>query len=470
MPEAVLAAPDDVAGWREAARALWCAAVTPERARFRIAGEGAALFDAEPIPPPTRPAPRVPAGFLDLAEKAGLHSDAERFALLYRVLWRLQEQRGLLEIATDPDIARLAGMAKNVRRDAHKLHAFLRFREIAAEDGPRYVAWFEPSHHILRAEAGFFVRRFAQLRWSILTPALCAHWDGAAVAFTPGALRTDAPAEDAKEELWLAYFAAIFNPARLKPAAMRAEMPRKYWKNLPEAALIPQLIAGAPARVAAMVAHGVTAPTPQPQSPRRIATESSVTSPAGLAAELAACRACPLHAAATQPVPGEGPPDAALMFVGEQPGDEEDLAGRPFVGPAGRLFDRACAEAGIDRAAAYVTNAVKHFKFIPRGKRRIHQKPDAGEVEHCRPFLARELALVRPRLVVALGATAAAALTGRSVAVTRERGRVLAGRGGERVFITVHPSFLLRLPGEAERAAEYARFVADLRGAAALAA
>jgi uracil-DNA glycosylase len=274
LPEARLAGPDDVAGWREAARALLRAGVPPERARFRIGDASAALFDAEPIPPPTRPPPRVPRAFPPLAERAAQHREPERFVLLYRLLWRLQQAPRLLEVPTDADVARATELAKNVKRDAHKLHAFLRFREITTEDGPRFVAWFEPTHHILRAEAGFFVRRFAQLRWSILTPDLCAHWDGTALAFSPGARRSDAPEADAKEELWLAYFAAIFNPARLKPAAMRSEMPRRYWHNLPEAALIPRLIEQAPRRVAAMVADGVTAPSPQPQRLSHVIAES----------------------------------------------------------------------------------------------------------------------------------------------------------------------------------------------------
>jgi DNA polymerase len=157
---------------------------------------------------------------------------------------------------------------------------------------------------------------------------------------------------------------------------------------------------------------------------------------------------------------GEGPRDAGVMFVGEQPGDQEDLAGRPFVGPAGQLFDRAIAEAGLDRAALYVTNAVKHFKYEPRGKRRIHKTPNAGEVAACRWWLEREIAAVKPRLVVALGGTAANALAQRAVSVTRERGPMAFGELPG--FVTVHPSFLLRLPDEDSKAAEYARFVADL--------
>jgi len=180
------------------------------------------------------------------------------------------------------------------------------------------------------------------------------------------------------------------------------------------------------------------------------------------------CTRCPLYTPATQPVFGEGPVDAALMFVGEQPGDQEDLAGRPFVGPAGQVFDRALAEAGIDRARTYVTNAVKHFKFEPRGKRRIHSKPGTGEIEACRWWIEQEQMLVKPRMTVALGATAARSLFGRVMTIGRERGRMLElPDDGGAAWITVHPSYLLRLPDESKQAEEYARFVEDLRGAAA---
>ena len=166
-------------------------------------------------------------------------------------------------------------------------------------------------------------------------------------------------------------------------------------------------------------------------------------------------------------VPGEGPQHAALMFVGEQPGDEEDRAGRPFVGPAGRLFDGALAEAGVPRAGAYVTNAVKHFKFTQTGTRRIHQKPDTADITHYRPFLLQEVKQVAPRLLVALGATAAQALLGRKVPVLKARGEVMPGPAGRDVFMTVHPSFLLRLPDPAAKREQYAAFVQDLRDAAA---
>jgi DNA polymerase len=200
---------------------------------------------------------------------------------------------------------------------------------------------------------------------------------------------------------------------------------------------------------------------------RVVASEPELVPPLGaladIAREAAVCERCPLFAPATQTVFGEGPADAPVVFVGEQPGDQEDLAGRPFVGPAGQLFDRALAEAGIDRARVYVTNAVKHFKYEPRGKKRIHAKPNGHEVEQCRWWLDQELARIKPGLTVALGATAARALTGRTVTIARVRGQVMPLRPALPGLVTVHPSYLLRLPDEAARAREYAAFVADLR-------
>lgn len=177
------------------------------------------------------------------------------------------------------------------------------------------------------------------------------------------------------------------------------------------------------------------------------------------------CTACHLYKRATQTVFGEGPKNATLLLVGEQPGDQEDVAGKPFVGPAGKILDRALAEAGINRDEVYVTNTVKHFKWEPRGKRRIHKKPNSREIAACRPWLEAELRLVRPKLVVCLGATAAQAIFGPSFRVTRERGKVLAAEITTKVLATVHPSSLLRQPDEESRAREYAHFVADLRAA-----
>jgi len=188
---------------------------------------------------------------------------------------------------------------------------------------------------------------------------------------------------------------------------------------------------------------------------------------ASLRGAAARCTACPLYARGTQTVFGEGPAHAPLMLVGEQPGDQEDRAGQPFVGPAGRLLDRCLIAAGIDREAAYVTNVVKHFKWIPRGKRRLHGKPNAREIEACKPWLEAEIAVIKPKVLVCLGATAAQALLGRSFRVSRERGHPIPSTLAPHVLATVHPSALLRAR-DAEREAEIARFIADLATVAPL--
>ncbi len=472
-----LSSETDFDRWRQAARKLRLAEIEPPQVVWRV-GEEAGLFDgAEPPPPPPDAGFSAPRAFVELAQAVILHRDPARFDLLYRLLWRLKDEPELMAVATDAEVAAAQLMRKQVRDAEHKMHAFLRFRRVDDPDDAQavetYVAWFEPAHHIVERGVDFFVHRMANLRFSILTPEVCAHWDGAALSFSPGVDGSQAPPEDALEEDWRVYFASIFNPARVNAGLMTQHMPRRYWKNMPEARLIPELVSRAKGRTDAMVQAPPTEPSVRVR--RRAAPAEPATAPGDRPADLAqvaealqACRRCDLWRDATQGVPGEGPADAPLMFVGEQPGDMEDLKGRPFVGPAGQLFNRALAQAGVPREATYVTNAVKHFKHEPRGKRRIHAKPNAGEVKACRWWLESERSLVKPRVIVALGATAGLSVFGRAVAVTRERGVMGEVEGGALGFLTVHPSFLLRLPDEASKAAEFERFVRDLGEAYAL--
>lgn len=397
---------------------------------------------------------KVPRPFLVAAKRVACHRSPERWALLYRVLWRLTHgEPRLWEVVVDPDVHRLAEMDKAVRRDVHKMRAFVRFREVDHEGARWYAAWFEPEYHIVELNAPFFVDRFAQMRWSILTPDRCIHWDGKALTVTESVSRAEAPAGDEMEKLWLTYYSHIFNPARVKTEAMVREMPKKYWKNLPEAEMIPGLLEQAPTRVQEMLARSKSQAAMVPQT-----TDLEILREAA-----AGCEGCPLYRQATQTVFGEGPVDAALVFVGEQPGDAEDLAGHPFIGPAGRLFDQALAEAGIDRTTAYVTNAVKHFKYEARGKQRIHKKPLSKEVAACRPWLSAELGSIKPRMVVCLGGTAASSVFRSALKVHENRGKWMASEFCERTLITVHPSSLLRAPDEATRQREYALFVQDLK-------
>jgi DNA polymerase len=243
-------------GWRDAARGLLAAGVEPRDVLWDEAeGDQPGLDLVDDGPAASAPATaRVPRAFLDLAEAAACHSDAERWAILYRVLWRLTHgEPRLMEVAMDPDVHRMLAMEKAVRRDVHKTKAFVRFRAVEGEEGTHYVAWFEPEHHTLERAAPFFAERFASMRWSILTPRRCAHWDGATLWFSAGVPRSAAPSADALEDLWRTYYASIFNPARMKPRAMKSEMPLKYWRNLPEAALIQPLMRDAPARVRRMI-------------------------------------------------------------------------------------------------------------------------------------------------------------------------------------------------------------------------
>jgi uracil-DNA glycosylase len=439
----------DFDGWRKAARALALSNVKPFDVTWRVAGDAPELL--EPTAPPLEPPPgtfNVPAKFVELAEAAILHRNPERFALLYRLLWRLRTHHDLFDIATDPDVAEVTAMAKAVRRDEHRMHAFVRFREVGREQKSHFVAWFEPEHHIVELAAPFFARRFADMPWSILTPDVCAHWDGHAVSITPGVAKREAPTADRLEETWRCYYASIFNPARLKVQVMSKEMPRKYWRNLPEASMIKPL------------------KPPKANDTANEMARKQADDIKTLREEAADCRACPLYKNATQTVFGEGRQTARIMLVGEQPGDKEDLAGKPFVGPAGQMLDRALEEAGIDRRTVYVTNAVKHFKFVPRGKIRLHQKPNTPEIRACRQWYERELAAIKPDLVVAMGATAAQSVFGKITPINKNRGRPIDLDDGTRALVTVHPSYLLRLPDADAKAREYQRFVQDLKIAA----
>ncbi len=470
-----LAHETDFTGWRDGARALIRAGIAPEQARFVVGDGGDGLFD-ETLPVAPEPAAfAVPRQFIELAQEVVLHRTPDRFDLLYRLLWRLRSRPNLIHVLSDIDVAEARERAKNVSRASHKMKAFVRFREVQDEAGEAFAAWFEPAHRVVEKTAPFFVRRFATMRFSILTPDLTAVWDGERLVYGPGACRADAPDDDQLEEFWRTYYASIFNPARLKAKTMQGEMPKRYWRNLPEAAIIPGMIAAAHSRMHEM--RAAPASEPIKQTTRAVARPAAgaalndgvvLESLDGLQSALQGCRRCPLGRHATQGVAGEGPRRAPLMLVGEQPGDQEDLAGRPFIGPAGQLLDRALAAAGIDREQAYVTNAVKHFKFEPRGKRHLHKSPATAEIQACRWWFEQEVALVKPKIIVAMGATAARQVLGRSVALMKERGQPIDVGEGVTAILTIHPSFALRVQGVEERARAVALLESDFRAAAEL--
>jgi uracil-DNA glycosylase len=432
------------AGWREAARRLLYAYVPPDEVLW--SREPALFDDGIPVAPP-RPLD-VPKDFLEIADIVALHADNLKWALLYLILFRIVNgEKHLLKIESDPDVHRLLAMQKQVTHDLHRMKAFVRFRR----SGDRVIAWHRPDHHIVQRIAPWFVDRFGSMEWSILTPDVSAHWDLHQLTFTAGVPVTEAPTDDALEELWRAYYASTFNPARVNEDLMRTHVPGRYWAAMPETQIVPSLIVSANERAGQMrQTNPITAAAFIP---------ANATLPL-LREAVHGCRGCELHERATQPVFGEGPETAELVLVGEQPGDQEDLAGRGFVGPSGQLLDRALVEAGLERSQLYITGAVRHFRFEERGKRRIHKTASKSQVAACQPWLEAELSLLRPKLIVCMGATAILSVLGRTARVGELRQQVVPHRYAEGVTATVHPSFVLRAQSPEE---EFARFVDDLR-------
>ncbi|MGN6369195.1 MAG: UdgX family uracil-DNA binding protein [Phycisphaerae bacterium] len=467
-------------GWRGRARELARRGVSPERVEWRVRGEGGSLFDANAVGladegvGPTCTVLRVPGHFVELARAVACFRDeGKRWGILYRLLWRLTHgEPELLKIAVDEDVWALSRMEKAVRRDAHKMRAFVRFREVRGEDGGReFVAFHRPEHLVLPLVTDFFVDRFHDMRWTIVTPDGSVRWDRERVEHGPGAGR-GVVAGDEVEEFWKTYYSHIFNPARVRVRAMRKEMPVRYWGTMPETAVIGGLLREAPARVEAMIertreaARSAENFLPACGGGGAGAGGGRAYSLEQLQEAARGCRGCGICEMATQTVFGEGPATARLVIVGEQPGDQEDVAGRPFVGPAGQLLSLVMERAGLKREEVYVTNAVKHFKWEadPRGNRRLHQKPGWTEVTACRPWLTAELEAIRPAMILGLGVTAGQTLIGPEFRLGANRGKVFGETGlAPWVTVTIHPSALLRMPAGAMRERELAAFEHDLR-------
>ncbi|MDM0109949.1 UdgX family uracil-DNA binding protein [Variovorax sp. J22R24] len=432
----------------------------------------------------------LPRAMIDLLRAALLNDSPERFHAAHTLAAAILRDRRAWGDTLRDDRLRLERMAREVRREIHKMHAFVRFRPLKDETGECHVAWFEPAHHVVRVAAPFFVDRFANMRWAILTPRGSVRWDRQALRFGAPAAREDAPRPDEGEGLWLAYYRSVFNPARLKPAMMRREMPVRFWRNLPEATQITSLMQQAASRAYSMRMHA------SPPRERRVGRvvqalkddgcsgnvqssgpcggaqvhpvgEVRPASPsqqlASLAREASCCEECAFAADSTQTVWGEGRAGAMLMLVGEQPGDQEDLEGRPFVGPAGQLLHRAIDSLQWQREQLYFTNAIKHFKYEWRGKRRIHKTAAQQEALACAHWLEAEIAIVRPRALVALGRTALASLMKAPLSIEAHAGRWLTREtDGLPVYVMPHPAAVLRAGGESlsRREAEWTALLA----------
>ncbi|HUB13005.1 MAG TPA: UdgX family uracil-DNA binding protein [Acetobacteraceae bacterium] len=425
MRRIVLDHETDWLGWRNATRALVLANVPPEDVNWTVRAHP---HDGSHELPDGSGSFNVPRALISVAALAFQAREPERFALLYRLVWRANSGEKLLEKTDDAELRRAQGLAYAVRAEAHKMRTNIRFLPVEED---RYLGWYAPAHYVLEANAQLIAHRFPQITFSILTPDGSAHWQDGMLSF--GAGHAQVADDTALEQWWAAHHAKLLRESRAGSSVPEAEA-------LDEAPRAPDRPPIAPVVLS------------QQADPQLMAATR----------EAGDCRRCHLFELATQTVFGEGPADAPVMFIGEQPGDQEDVIGRPFVGPAGQIMDRAMEEAGIDRRTVYITNAVKHFKFTPRGKRRIHQTPEAPEIQACRFWLDVERVQLQPKLLVLMGGTAARAVMGRPVTITRERGRPIRLEGGQTAFVTVHPSFLLRVPDEEAKAREYRAFVRDL--------
>jgi DNA polymerase len=451
--------------WRAAARELIARGMPPADVAWQSQPGDGDLFSSTPDATDTSaPLLRLPRSLVELLESAACFNVHDRWAFLYQVLWRWQlDQHDVLSPA-DADGARLHAMAKAVRREEHDMHAYVRFRERAESEGPpRFVAWFKPTHNVLPQVARHFARRMGSASWMIATPAASMLWDGSTLHAGPALLSGAADIDDAGEALWLTYYRSIFNPARVNAGLLRSHIPSRFWKNLPEGAIVPAMLSGA---ANGERRTGQTASVGQRSGATMIPVSAERAQPArDLPTTLDQCRRCTLWQHATQAVPGAGPPQARIMLVGEQPGDQEDLAGLPFVGPAGALLEQALQEAGMARDSIYLTNAVKHFKWEPRGKRRLHKTPAQREILACHGWLEQELASVKPQVIVALGSTALKSILQDGAASMTPLIGTPVQHEGRWVVTVYHPSYVLRAPDEGSRRQAYEVIVAGLRQA-----
>lgn len=456
----------DYAQWRDVARPLLSTGIAPEEMEWRsgVRFEPLASDRALELPPAATPL-RLSRQLIELLQTIACYRQAGRWDLMYRLAWRSLQKPRLLEDAADPDVHRATQMASAVNREVHKMHAFVRFREMSDEQGDKkYFAWFEPTHEVLRLGVPFFCKRFPNMEWMIATPDGTALWQDGELKYVETPDRASLPKADAHEGLWRTYYRNICNVSRINPPAMRREMPQRYWRNLPESIEIQTLMRDGQSSFALRQREAMDLEMAKARAMQRALTDLPDYSGGPTA-----CRRCDIWRNATQAVLGEGSTSAAIMLVGEQPGDEEDLRGRPFVGPAGRVLDDAIKTAGLERGELYITNAVKHFKWQPRGKRRLHKRPDASEVSACNHWLDAEVSQVKPRIIVALGASALRAVAGMTDSIESARQLQIPHASGAQIVCTYHPSAILRAdPANADRLR--AHLIGDLRRARELAA
>lgn len=378
----------------------------------------------------------VPIDFLRVAEKVAYARDEDRWDLLYRLLYRLRfENRNLMNINVDPDVHRILNLAHSVRRDVHKMHAFVRFKKRIKNNEEVYVAWHQPEHLILPLAAPFFVRRFGDKPWSIFTPDESVHWDLEKLSFASGIPQREFQNEDQWDEIWKTYYKSIFNPARIKIKMMKSEMSPKYWSSMPETSLIQSLVREAPQRLQEMALnHNQAAHVPDLNSLEEVYIA------------LNKCRACSLYQKNEElqrAVCGSGNIKAKIMIVEDKPSE------------CTKILDQILEQSDLPKEKLFFTNAVKHSKTT---------KPTGSELHACKPWLETEIKYIKPKVIVALGSTAALAILGRLPKLSEERGKIIRGSPfAEIIILSWNPASLLQMSNKEEASLRFQQIKDDFQ-------
>lgn len=420
--------------WRDSARSLLEEKIHHEDVVWQTSTSGS-FFDLMSADHRAKPSHiSVPKEFMKDAAFVAAFRDDTTWSLLYRLVYRIVfENKHLMSVSLDNDVLDFHRRMRLVSRDLHKVKAFVRFKEIKKNDESIYMAWHRPDHRVLKFSAPFFTDRFNGMNWVIFTEDESMSWINNKLTFGPGITQQEAQAFDHTEELWKTYYGSIFNPARIKIKAMKKELPVRHWATLPEASIIDDLLREAPKRLEEFY-----------ESQRTSAVElikNDVSSLLELKAKLPNCAACSICHKSNTPVAGEGPAKAEIVFVSDQPGNAEDI-----------LID-ALSRAEIARDEVYLTNAVKGFKS---------KAPSSFEISACRAWVKTELELIKPRLLVCLGASAAQSVFGKLMKVKDSHGKIFKTAYCDQTIILSHPSAILRAQTEEERMHLETRFLGDI--------